>query len=192
MCSIEECEDDTSSRGMCVKHYTRWLRHGDPFITLRQPPQVNVAEKRCPRCRDTKPIDQFGIRPNGKPRGYCIDCHDRYYQEYVATDHGRQRANAAKKTWTDEKSRDYLLHYKYGINQADYDRMLIEQNGSCAICRTTKSGSRLKVFCVDHCHNTDKVRGLLCTHCNMAIGQMNDDADRLRSAAAYLDRQISA
>jgi hypothetical protein len=73
---------------------------------------------------------------------------------------------------------------KYGLGAVDYQRMLAAQDGVCAICR--RKGSRW--LCVDHCHETQVVRGLLCEKCNIALGFFEDDADRMRTAAEYLDR----
>lgn len=74
---------------------------------------------------------------------------------------------------------------KYGLSVEDYLSMLDEQNGVCAICEhTCASGNRL---CVDHCHSTGRVRGLLCAHCNHAIGKLGDDPQVLRRAAGYLE-----
>jgi hypothetical protein len=61
-------------------------------------------------------------------------------------------------------------HYErqFGITQAQYDEMLIQQEGVCAICRRPQSGRNR--LAVDHDHNTGKVRGLLCSMCNAALG----------------------
>jgi tripartite-type tricarboxylate transporter receptor subunit TctC len=72
---------------------------------------------------------------------------------------------------------------KYGLTQGDYDRMLLSQRGVCAICEQT---CRWRL-CVDHCHCTKQVRGLLCMRCNTGLGQFRDDPRLLRKAAAYLD-----
>jgi hypothetical protein len=61
--------------------------------------------------------------------------------------------------------------------------MLARQHGACAICKRISS----KRLCVDHCHATDKVRGLLCWGCNIGLGNFADDPSRLREAAAYLE-----
>ena len=71
----------------------------------------------------------------------------------------------------------------YGLTTEDYHRMLMEQNDACAIC---KQNSCVRL-CVDHCHATGKVRGLLCHKCNSGLGLYNDDSNRLREAAAYVD-----
>jgi hypothetical protein len=62
--------------------------------------------------------------------------------------------------------------------------MASEQNGVCAIC---KRKAKRWLF-VDHCHATQKVRGLLCHKCNSALGFFDDDSDRMRAAGAYVDR----
>ncbi len=74
---------------------------------------------------------------------------------------------------------------KYGLAPEDYRRMLAEQNGVCAIC---KLNSR-RELCVDHCHLTQTVGGLLCNNCNTGLGMYDDDPDRMREGAAYLDRR---
>lgn len=79
-----------------------------------------------------------------------------------------------------------------GLTQEDYDRLLLQQNGACAICSGPPTGGgpggQLSVFCVDHDHKTGRVRGLLCSKCNIGIGSLRDDPAILRTAADYLDR----
>jgi hypothetical protein len=78
---------------------------------------------------------------------------------------------------------------KYGLTPEDYEVMLQSQDGRCAICGTDEPGHvENRLFDVDHDHVTGKVRGLLCQHCNMGMGQFGDDSDRLRKAADYLER----
>jgi hypothetical protein len=69
----------------------------------------------------------------------------------------------------------------YGISLADYEVMFERQGGACAICKRTGL-----TLCVDHCHLTGEVRGLLCIRCNSAIGFCRDDPALLLAAAAYL------
>lgn len=66
--------------------------------------------------------------------------------------------------------------------------MAVDQDGRCAICSTTEPGHGHVVFVVDHCHQTGKVRGLLCRNCNAAIGLLGDDPKVLRVAAVYIER----
>ena len=84
-------------------------------------------------------------------------------------------------------ARNANLKLYYGITSADYDRMLTEQNGRCAICGTDQPIGNRKYFSVDHNHETGKVRGLLCNPCNKALGLLQDSATVIRKAADYLD-----
>lgn len=73
---------------------------------------------------------------------------------------------------------------KYGITEDQYQQILQLQGGVCAICGNHQRKQRLSI---DHCHLTKKVRGLLCTRCNRALGKFYDSAVRLRRAADYLE-----
>ena len=101
------------------------------------------------------------------------------------------RQNAARASWTPGQKRDYRdnnLRKTYGSGVADYDRMFEEQEGRCAICGGTDSrSSRTEHFFVDHCHETGQVRGLLCAGCNVGIGGLGDNIDRLKAAIEYLE-----
>ena len=83
------------------------------------------------------------------------------------------------------------IRCKYGISSEYYSQMLLEQNGVCKICRkheTYKHRGVPKRLSVDHCHKTSRIRGLLCSKCNINIGRFGDDPLRLRAAADYLER----
>src|SRR5262245_50008280 len=74
------------------------------------------------------------------------------------------------------------LRRRYGLSPAEYAALLAKQGGACAICRKRSKGR----LCVDHCHLTGTVRGLLCRKCNTALGYLNDDQASLVAALAYL------
>ncbi len=80
-------------------------------------------------------------------------------------------------------SRNTKLKRNYGITIEDYDRMFAAQGGVCKICGNHQ---RYQKLAVDHDHKTGKVRGLLCVHCNRALGHMFDSPLRLIRAAEYL------
>lgn len=67
-----------------------------------------------------------------------------------------------------------------------YEEMLAAQGGACSICERTENQFG-KGMCVDHDHTTGLVRGILCTDCNMGIGNLKDDIALLRRAVAYLE-----
>ena len=74
----------------------------------------------------------------------------------------------------------------YGISRIAYDELYKAQDGKCAICKEEcKRGRELSV---DHCHTTGKVRGLLCSTCNIALGLMEDNIQLLECAINYLNR----
>lgn len=89
--------------------------------------------------------------------------------------------------------RDYIMQRTYGISLDQYEAMLAAQGNGCAICGGEhtpedrwKSG--LKNLRVDHDHRTGAVRGLLCFHCNTALGHFRDNPELLVKALAYLNR----
>lgn len=82
------------------------------------------------------------------------------------------------------KSYGRYIRRQYGITIDEYDAILEKQGGGCAICKgDTKGRGR---YHVDHCHETGKVRGLLCAKCNILLGHANDDTRLLRAAISYL------
>lgn len=87
-----------------------------------------------------------------------------------------------------KERRDYDMRVKYGITHEDYDRMLAEQGGACAICNRLEADSRFGVLVVDHDHKSGNVRALLCNDCNLAIGKLQDDPAIIRAAVTYLER----
>ena len=92
--------------------------------------------------------------------------------------------NKAKHLANPDASRARDYKNKYGITIADYDIMFLEQNGVCKIC--SKEEPTYTNLAVDHCHTTGKVRGLLCTPCNKALGLFEDKQDLLHNAISYL------
>lgn len=97
-----------------------------------------------------------------------------------------EQVKATRSAWTKNNPRKLksLRLKKYGITADDYDAISAEQNGVCAICKDIcVSGNALAV---DHCHETGKVRGLLCGHCNTGLGKFRDDIDLLKIAIDYL------
>jgi len=88
-----------------------------------------------------------------------------------------------------EAQRHYGLMRYYGIDLAKYQEMLLAQNGVCAICfrpETSVVNGKIKPLAVDHCHNSEKIRGLLCARCNQAVGLFGEDINVLSNAIEYL------
>lgn len=92
-----------------------------------------------------------------------------------------------RKAYSDpDGQRNAWLKYKYGITLEEYNRMFDSQEGKCAICGSEEPGRNNTNFAVDHDHETEEVRGLLCHRCNMGLGYFMDDPELLLKAAKYL------
>ena len=124
--------------------------------------------KRCPDCGELKPIEEFPRNRNCKDgrHPYCKPCHNARGKE------SKQRLYGG--------SRHYHLKYRYGIGADEFDELVKQQGGICAIC------GRDDPEHVDHSHETGEVRGILCFNCNGGLGQFRDSIDALRAAAMYL------
>lgn len=154
---------------------------GELFITTNEPltriyarrlQHINAVEKGCTKCNRLLPVSAFGKKACDSElyRSRCKECE----QLCRRVGYGKR---GIEKT--------------YGITLQQYEQMVQVQNQVCAICKQPESGIRRNKklpFCVDHCHGTGKIRGLLCIRCNLAIGNFDDDVDRLRAAIDYLTR----
>ncbi len=83
-----------------------------------------------------------------------------------------------------EQQRWYGIKFKHGINKERFDEMLAAQNGVCAICGGSPTG-RNKQWHIDHDHETDEIRGLLCMHCNHAMERIDNIPGWAFKAAEY-------
>lgn len=78
------------------------------------------------------------------------------------------------------------VYRKYGITRDKYRALYFHQQGVCAICGEPERTERNALLAVDHDHVTGQVRGLLCSHCNRAIGLLRDDPEVIERAALYV------
>jgi hypothetical protein len=128
-------------------------------------------------------------QPQNAYRSYCKPCG-----VLNVKDRGRERNTAACKKWRESHRtawtsmmRRLNLKRNYGLTHADYEALLRKQDGCCAICGAEKADSRGRRLFVDHCHNTGRVRGLLCFKCNFVIGLCCDSTALLEKAKLYLE-----
>lgn len=97
--------------------------------------------------------------------------------------------------WTAYRSRNKqtrlakLLKQQYGLTVAEYEAMVTAQGGVCGVCQRSPAEAGQSRLAVDHDHATGRVRGLLCTPCNLGLERFRDDPLLLASAIRYLGRQ---
>lgn len=125
-----------------------------------------MSEKRkCSLCKREKLFTEknFYRRRNGNLRKDCKACH---------------------------KKRKVRHHLKtsYGITPEQKNQMLEQQQNRCLICEKDISGKAKSH--IDHCHNTGKIRGILCSNCNRAIGLLSDCTKNLNRAIIYLQTSL--
>lgn len=135
--------------------------------------------KKCPACNQLKLPEEFHKDPRNKTglTSWCNKCRREKNKEWI-----KKNPEKAKRS-----RRNTTLKRLYGITLKEYENMLLKQQGMCAICKTTDPGGAGKKFVVDHCHASDKIRALLCTKCNCAIGLLNEDPKIFDAAKKYLE-----
>jgi hypothetical protein len=114
------------------------------------------------------PLDRFGRNRSSRDglTAYCRPCHTAKGKQTYTRLYG--------------STREYHPRRRYGIGQADVDRMLVEQDNKCAACDKPDPEH------VDHDHATGQVRGMLCFNCNQALGNVRDSVQILDRLAGYL------
>lgn len=154
-------------------------KHAWQASAARQKARKALLERRvCARCRKEKPREEFG----GPTNPYCRPCHTEYERE----------RNLTRAKQDPEYTRMLNLR-RYGLTQEQFNAMLAAQDGRCAICQTTDPGG--SGWAVDHdhsCCSTRKrscgkcTRGILCSRCNIAIGNLRDNPVIIQAALNYV------
>lgn len=89
------------------------------------------------------------------------------------------------------RRRNTRLKKKFGINYNQYQKILEEQDYKCFICGEKEPADN-RILSVDHCHDTGRIRGLLCSNCNTALGKFKDNVNYLTKAIEYITRDYEA
>lgn len=155
-----------------------WRRvHREKILSLENVSSLYPDDKTklCAGCKEIKPFSEFykdRFRYGGSS-SYCKPCGRTQRQEY-------NKKNP-------DKSRSSRLKNVFGITIDDYNRMFLEQNGKCACCHKHQSEFKRRLA-VDHCHRSGKVRALLCTTCNTALGMIKENVETLKEMISYLNK----
>lgn len=130
--------------------------------------------KKCLDCKKHKPVDEYYSNGKQALKPWCKPCS--------ITRSTRSIKNRQSKDPELFKKirRKYVACSKYKITHREFDELFNNSDGLCEICKRRVS------LVIDHCHNTGRVRGLLCVKCNQMIGFADDDTDKLKSAIRYL------
>ena len=98
---------------------------------------------------------------------------------------GRKKNPEVVKARIRKHTKTWALKSKYGLTLAQRDAIVNEQSHRCAICEEPLSDNPRLVH-IDHCHATNKLRGILCSNCNHGIGKFRDSPERMFKAISYL------
>lgn len=142
---------------------------------------VTISEethRKCKRCGEVRPLTQYYDQPgttvSSRKKLECKECFK----------HRMRERQAQVCPWTGlTKKRAENIWRLYRLSAVQYKKMFDEQNGKCAICDEPMVEPH-----VDHDHSTEAIRQLLCGVCNVTLGVAKESSERLRSAAAYLER----
>jgi hypothetical protein len=156
---------------------------------------LEINRKACRTCKEIKPESTaffYFRKENNKFRTQCIECdklQKKKQREANKDKINRERREKYKSCEeTRLKARDQRLKYTFGINIEEYNKMFEKQNGCCKICNIHQSKMERR-FAVDHCHETDIIRGLLCDNCNLGLGNFQDNPEFLEVAKSYLENK---
>ncbi len=179
-------------RGLCKPCYMKEWRSGN---IESYPKKQRIYTK--------APVKYAECHPDrvAKCRGLCGSCYGKYLSD--SNPSIKERIKATNKRCRDNnkmrdpsgfsaKHRNRTLRGRYGIDQSTYNALLERQGGVCAICGITpKPPGRIRhALCVDHCHSTGAVRGLLCHGCNKDVSVVDRGNEYVEKLRAYINGHL--
>lgn len=134
-----------------------------------------MDSKRCSGCGVWKTLDYFHKhkRCRGGVTTVCKEC---------TLERCKKRQSTEKyKT----KRSEYDRVRRYNLSTEEYNLLVLKQQDKCGLCEVSDNNGRS--WCIDHSHSDNRVRGLLCTHCNLLLGHAKDNKETLRKAILWLE-----
>lgn len=160
---------------------------------------VKICKKHGELSKEQTVLNRFS--PNGKEYLRCRICRNeqarnRLKDKYVTTPKKHEKHKLPKNMPKEDRSYAYTIRHRFKISAEQYQLMLVNQNYVCAICKNPetqlkKKYNKIKMLSIDHCHVTNKIRGLLCHQCNVGLGAFKDNIETLNSAINYLIKSSS-
>lgn len=218
-CCIENCNGKNELRGYCKYHYHHLKNKGDlkkiQFGDKRNHPlyilwwQRKIDNYLCAKWLD---FYEFVKDVSPKPEGnyLLVRLRNELFgpDNFKWQEHLKRKEGEANKDWWARKrvariaanpsmESDRNIKRVFGLTRDSYNDLLKEQDGVCAICRKPETAidgktGTLKKLAVDHCHNSKKIRELLCWRCNGTLGKVNDNVELLQAMIDYLNKHKEA
>jgi hypothetical protein len=189
-CSVEGCDKPSFAKNLCPHHYEKAqhpLNHSWRLIRSRHPGQFPPSWAKFEAF-----LADVGERPSPSHQLRRINATQPYGASNVRwVEPVRPGQDHMSPEQRSVYQREWHLQRKFKITGEQYAALLKAQGGVCASCggvetHRSKNG-KLKDLAVDHDHETNEIRGLLCFNCNQAIGRFQDDPVLMRAAAAYIE-----
>lgn len=136
-----------------------------------------ITHKRCGKCRELKPFNEFHKHARGlyNIRGRCKVCYRQDSADY------RRRRGPVRKIRNAEYHSDRYYNEHYGMSQAQVVEWMEKVGNHCQIC-----GEFPEKLHIDHCHKSGKIRDLLCRRCNTTLGLVKEQVWILEELIKYL------
>jgi hypothetical protein len=162
--------------------------------------------KQCTKCKVEKSLDSFPPNKRTKDQkcSWCRSCHSEKTRLYrlnnidkvkesnrLSAQRPDQKEKARAREERNKEQRQLQSRYrtiqrKYGLTKKEYEALEAQQDYKCKICKTQAEDNNHGYLYVDHCHNSNQVRALLCQKCNSMLGYSRDRIDLLEKAIDYL------
>lgn len=174
--------------------------------------KCETITKECLKCNKIIPLSNFHRKTTSKDgrQPLCKECdykaRNQHYQKNKQLHLEKQRERLKPGTPAREKYLIYLreyreknklkmfythIKYKYGISREQYELLFKQQNGCCAICEKSQEQCKYRLH-VDHNHDSNIIRGLLCNDCNCALGLFKEQPLILQKAILYLEKSSNS
>lgn len=188
------------AKGLCRDCYKRATKQNKRESKVRKIPSCHPEELYfgkgfCEKCYNRKKyngeipgVKMAKCHPGkaNRSNGLCQYCYNKKIQS--SPDQKKKKRAYQRRYYRNNKDNqtDYFLKRKYGVSLSQYKELLEEQGGVCAICkRVNHTKNKLAV---DHNHKTGNYRGLLCSKCNTALGQLDENIDYMLAMIGYISK----